>query len=134
VPAPCRAWNEALASLNPDEQVRVLTSVVSLMEILYVVPSGVAALGASSGVGANPQVRAAIPSSSQPASGRRVSLTGLYKEKGTATHPQRLAVFACYRHKHEGKATFARADLKGYYAKVQARPPGRNFDREFKRA
>jgi hypothetical protein len=125
---------KALSSLNPDDRVRVLTSVVSLMEISYVVPSGAASLGASSVVGANPQVRDAIPPPSQPTSGRRVSLTELYKEKGPATHPQRLAVFAYFRHKHEGKQTFARADLKGYYAKVQATPPGSNFDREFKNA
>jgi hypothetical protein len=41
-----------------------------------------------------------------------------------------LVMFECT----EGKQTFARADMKGYYAKVQARPPGSNFDREFNKA
>jgi len=66
----------------------------------------------------------------RPSSVRPVSLLELMQEKQPRTNDEKIALFAYYREKHEGKPRFARSDLETYFAKAKELPPG-NFDRDF---
>jgi hypothetical protein len=61
---------------------------------------------------------------------RRLSPVELFQEKQPATNPQKIALFAYYRERFEGKSRFSRTDLKDYFAKAKESPPA-NYDRDF---
>ena len=119
-----KAVYEALAPLDIETRKRVVNSVFSLlgMEGTASVPSG---------VGGQPMTSTTRPQT--PSSDRPVTPLELIQEKVPKTHPQRLALFAYYREKHEGNPRFARNDLKSYYSKAKLQPP-QNFDRDFNNA
>lgn len=65
--------------------------------------------------------------------GRPISLNEMILDKQPAGPPQYITLFAYYRERVEGKARFARADLREYFAKASEKP-SQNFDRDFIKA
>lgn len=119
------AVHDALKDLRPADRAKVVSSVRALLEIS---PST-----------ANDNI--APPEAPQSAASRTetvprttpvrpVSLIELMQEKQPRTNVEKIALFAYYREKHEGKPRFARADLESYFAKARELPPA-NFDRDF---
>jgi hypothetical protein len=113
---------KALIGLEPDLQNRVLASALSLL--------GISHSGAQSG---SKVVETARPSAPSASSRPSLSPVELIREKEPATNAQRLAIFAYYRDKHEGKARFDRTDLKAYFANAKLPAPS-YYDRDFNSA
>jgi hypothetical protein len=109
----------ALKDLAPELQSRVLSSALSLLGISQ--PEAQSAATRST----EPARPAAISQSSRP-----MSPVELIRDKAPATNAQRIAIFAYYRDKHEGKARFDRLDLKPYFANAKC-PAPTNYDRDF---
>jgi hypothetical protein len=65
-----------------------------------------------------------------PAGHKPLSLVELLRVKDPATNSQRIATFAYYRERHEGKDRFSRSDLEHYFALAKLPKPG-NYDRDF---
>lgn len=113
----------ALKDLEADLQNRVLASVLSLLGISRPEPTQPPERSTET-------VRPPAPSTSaRPAS----SPVELIRDKVPATNAQRIAIFAYYRDKHEGKPRFERSELKPYFAKAKLPPPA-NYDRDFNHA
>jgi hypothetical protein len=114
---------KVLRDLEPDLQNRVLSSALSLLGI-----SQPDLLQAGSKVAET--ARSPAPSSSSRPS---VSPVELIRDKQPATNAQRIAIFAYYRDKHEGKPRFDRSDLKAYFANAKVAAPA-YYDRDFNNA
>lgn len=114
----------ALAQLEDEAKRRVLKAAGALFGLGDSSAHGVFALSRE-GVEAGP-----VPRSSQDISQTPQSLNELILEKKPVTNSQRLALFAFYRERVEGKQRFARGDLLPYFAKAREPKPG-NFDRDF---
>jgi len=112
-----------LEPLAEDLRNRVLTSALSLL--------GMPKLPELNESQVAPQPRP--PSHGPQQVTRQLAPTELLQDKRPSTNAQRIAIFAYYRDKFEGKPRFARADLKDYFANARL-PPPRNFDRDFKHA
>ena len=61
---------------------------------------------------------------------RPLSLVELLHDKRPDTIPEKIATFAYFRERHEGKPAFSREDLRQYFSKAKLPPPG-NYDRDF---
>lgn len=110
----------ALKSLDSDGRQKVLASVFALLDI----PA------ASSAPQPALVVEPAELHRERKSPGRPLSLVELIQEKSPGTNVQRIALFAYYRDKYQGKPRFARTDLKEYFSMAKEQPPG-NFDRDF---
>ena len=118
----------ALKPLDAEERTRVLASVYALLGMR----------GPDLAPAAAPVSRPAAPSApdapvvgtSTRSQARPLSINELLQEKSPGTNAQRIALFACYRDKHEGIPRFTRDDLKGYFAMAKEQPPT-NYDRDF---
>ncbi len=118
------AVHSALKVLDADSRQRVLASVFALLEIPAQQSAPVALPSSGEALGAR----------AEPSRGARpVAIVELMQEISPGTNPQRIALFAYYRDKYEGKTRFSRDDLKVYFAKAKEQPPG-NFDRDFTKA
>jgi len=118
----------ALKPLSAEERTRVLASVYALLGIRGPDPTPVAAPPSRPASPATTD--AAVASISTRSLARPLSINELVQEKSPGTSPQRIALFAYYRDKHEGIPRFTRDDLKGYFAKAKEQPP-KNYDRDF---
>lgn len=112
---------QALAPLDENTRKRVILSALSLlgMDVPQAMPSRV--------------VSSDAPTSSHlphQRSERPLSPVELIQQKQPSTNSQRIALFAYYREKAEGKSRFSRVDLKEYFAKARLNPP-QNYDRDF---
>jgi hypothetical protein len=109
----------ALKDLDPADRTRVLSSVLTLLEIegLPVVGQGV-------------QLSVQADRYIAPTSGRPISLVELIQDKRPGTNAQRITLFAYYREKYENLPRFERDDLKPYFAKAR-QAPAANYDRDF---
>lgn len=124
----------ALQPLSSEERSRVIQSAAALFGVALVqsasaaAASPTAATGDGSGIdhGAAP----AAPSGAA-AGGKRVSLVELIKEKSPATNAQRIACFAYYREKVEGKPNFSSIDLSSYFSQAKLPAPGSNYARDY---
>jgi hypothetical protein len=119
------AVHEALKGLTPAERAKVVSSVRALLEIA---PS--TAIDNTAPPDASQTAASRTETVPRTAPGRPVSLIELMQEKQPRTNVEKIALFAYYREKYEGKPRFARADLEGYFAKARELPPA-NFDRDF---
>ena len=63
----------------------------------------------------------------------QIGLVELVQERQPGTNAQRIAVFALYRERAEGRPRFSRHDLEGYFAEARIPPPA-NYDRDFNKA
>jgi hypothetical protein len=114
----------ALKSLNQAERQEIVASVFALL-----------------GIGAPPTLGGSTPAVTTggqaplvtPTTLRPKGLTEIMQERHPGTNPQRIAVFAYYRERHENTARFSRDDLKGYFGKSHLTPP-KNYDRDFNKA
>lgn len=111
----------ALKDLDGADRARVLASV----RVLLGVPDEQSVTQQS----APPDLDTDV-TDSPPRSGRRLSVIELIQEKSPSTNAQKIALFAYYRDKVEGKPRFARDDLKRYFATAHESPPS-NYDRDF---
>lgn len=117
------AVHAALKGLNAQERQRVLASIYALLEMSpSVAPTKEPE--AAEGVPVSPTI------SGPPTSARPVAIRELIQDKKPRTHPQFITLFAYFRERHEGRATFSRADLARYYAASRENPPA-NYDRDF---
>ena len=107
----------ALKDLNAAQRQKVLSSVSTLLDLGDWAPPNASV----------PQLES--PQSSRPPS-RPVGLVELVTEKQPGSNAQRIALFAYYREKAEGKSRFARDDLKSYFATAKIAPAA-NYDRDF---
>ncbi|MCI0660083.1 MAG: hypothetical protein L0220_03315 [Acidobacteria bacterium] len=114
----------ALKGLDVDTRQRVLSSVLALLGMPEVMPTALAKREQHIEEKQRQEIR------DTPTTTRPVSLIELIKEKLPTTNSQRIAVFAHYREKYEGKQRFARDDLKPYFAKAKLHPSS-NYDRDF---
>lgn len=113
---------QALKNLGVADRKRVLSSALALLDLEGGLP-----------VHASSYHRAQDDEMPTSASSRPLSLVELLNEKRPGTNAQRIALFAYYREKSEGKSRFGRDDLKTYFAKAK-QPPAGNFDRDFVKA
>src|SRR5689334_13872021 len=90
-----------LEPLAADVQQRVLASALSLLGIAA--PTNASS---SNSTPSSPIVKAGE---------RQMSLGELYKQSEPATNAQKLAVFAYYKEKFEGKSTFSPTELRPYF-------------------
>jgi hypothetical protein len=122
----------ALQPLTSDERSRVLQSAAALF--------GVAAVASSPFVTPHQATDSVTPPGAAverraPAStAKRISLVELLKDKAPVTNDQRIACFAYYREKFEGKENFSSIDLATYFAKAKLAAPGPNYARDYKKA
>ena len=107
----------ALKDLDGPSRKKVLSSVFALLEIDGTVPW----TAVTRHVGTRPS------STGLP---RPPSLVELLNEKGGDTNSKRIALFAYYREKVEGRPRFGRDDLKPYFGAAKM-PPAGNYDRDF---
>jgi hypothetical protein len=112
---------QALAPLDENTRKRVILSALSLlgMDVPQAMPSRVVASDAATS--------SLLP---HQRSERPLSPVELIQQKQPSTNSQRIALFAYYREKAEGKSRFSRVDLKEYFAKARLNPP-QNYDRDF---
>lgn len=115
------AVHAALKDLGSDDRNRVLSSVQALL--------GLDAPGPLRTPPETPE-QTIQPAPETAKSGRRLALIELMQEKTPSTNTQKIALFAYYRDRFEGKPRFARDDLKAYFAMAKEPPPA-NFDRDF---
>jgi hypothetical protein len=108
----------ALKDLDASQRQKVLSSVATLLDLGRV---------GSPGSTTSTQETARSPSSG-PA--RPAGLVELVNEKKPRSNTQRIALFAYYREKTEGKSRFARGDLESYFSTAKL-PPASNYDRDF---
>jgi len=110
---------ETLEPLDKETRQRVITSVLTLlgMENAALPP-----------IVFEQEYSPQFPHSSEE---RPVSPIELIQQKNPTNNHERLALFAYYREKYEGKPRFAKNDLKGYFEKFRL-PPAQNFDRDFR--
>jgi hypothetical protein len=106
-----------LKDLNPTQRQKVLSSVSALLDL--------DGAGISKFVSPQAEDRSSIAPPSRPA-----GLVELVNEKQPGSNAQRIALFAYYREKTEGKSRFARGDLESYFATAKI-PPASNYDRDF---
>jgi hypothetical protein len=114
---------EALKPLSAEEQQRVLSSALALLGMK------VGNQPLSPG-GMTPTGEPGLPSA--PAT-RGKGLAELHGEKKPSTNIGRIVLFAYYRDRYERTPTFARGDLRPYFAKAKVSPPA-NYDRDFSKA
>lgn len=126
----------ALKPLSTQEISRVLQSAAALFGVSA--PSGSVEQGSSHqaqnrGGGTNDVSSSGAPASERT-SNKKYSLVELIKEKEPATNYQRIACFAYYREKFEGKQNFTSQDLSGYFALAKLPAPGPNYARDYNNA
>ena len=114
----------ALKDLSPQERGKVFSSVGALLDMEG--GSSLTTLTQQESAVVQQKGSAVVRSSGS----RPVSLVELMQEKNPGTNQQKIALFAYYREKHEGKPRFARPDLEAYFAKAKETPPA-NYDRDF---
>jgi hypothetical protein len=102
------AVHKALEPLSPEERGRAISSVAALLDI-----SSFETIQAPETLKTPPPNPHKPDVSSRPTSNRPLSLLELMQEKKPKTNDEKIALFAYYREKHEGKPRFARADLAG---------------------
>ncbi|WP_152566365.1 MULTISPECIES: hypothetical protein [Lysobacter] len=122
----------ALQPLSPDERSRVLQSAAALFGVsaILAVPSA----SQRQGEGAPAAQQAPLGAPQAISGGKRVSLVELLKEKAPATNDQRIACFAYYREKIEGKLNFSSIELAAYFQQAKLPAPGPNYARDYKKA
>jgi hypothetical protein len=111
----------ALKPLDPEARQRVISSVYALLDI----PGA-----PNAPVSQGREIEAPAGEPRRSSATRPMALVELMQDKSPGTNAQRITLFAYYREKYEGKARFARADLRPYFAKAREHPP-QNFDRDF---
>lgn len=124
----------ALQPLSSDERSRVIQSAAALFGVSLAQPTPAAAASpttATSNSGGSNHSAAPAVSNGTAAGGKRVSLVELIKEKSPATNAQRIACFAYYREKVEGKPNFASIDLSAYFSQAKLPAPGPNYSRDY---
>lgn len=124
----------ALQPLSAEEKLRVLQSAAALfgVQAFPVLPNITPAPQNSVNAGAPSAVSSTGNVSAPPS--KRVSLVELIKEKSPATNYQRIACFAYYREKYEGKPNFSSIDLAGYFSQAKLPAPGPNYARDYNSA
>lgn len=108
----------ALEPLDEETRERVVASALSL---LGMAPQAAAQAPTRTAMSVPPEPRRAE---------RLLSPVELMQEKSPASIPQKIALFAYYRERYEGKGRFSRSDLKSYFSKAKESPPS-NYDRDF---
>ncbi len=116
--AAVQAVHAALADLNPEQRSKVISSVAAILDITGLPSISKAPVEDTSG------------GPTRPPSGRPLSIVEIMQAKSPGTNQQKIALFAYYREKYEGKPRFARADLEAYFPKAKEPPPA-NYDRDF---
>src|SRR5438067_1590474 len=117
---------QSLRPLDAEAQQRVLQSSLALL--------GLAIASQSNSMAVSPPAPPpATSANTGTATVKKKGLTELLLEKNPGTNAQRIVLFAYYRREVEGVNTFARQDLKSYFAKARISPPG-NYDRDFSKA
>lgn len=105
--------------LNDEDKQRVLTSIAALFNLHL--PN----------TKKNDTENAGNDSSEQVRNDRKkTSLVEILKEKVPATNLQRIAVFAYFKEKYEGKDRFTKSEILPMFAAAKLPKPG-NFDRDF---
>ncbi len=122
--AALEAVHTALKPLDPEGRRKVLVSVQALLEIPGFDLQG----GQKAPPGLLPSI-ATGPEPRVPAS-RPLSVVELMQQKRPSTNVQKIALFAYYRERHEGRSRFARTDLVPYFGVAHEKPPS-NYDRDF---
>src|SRR5258708_31507888 len=105
---------EALEPLDEESRRRVIASALSLL-----------------GSSGDTSISQRLPTSTTVS--RPTSPIELLQEKKPSNNPERIALFAYYRERIEGKSRFSRSELEGYFSKFSL-PPGQNYDRDFSNA
>lgn len=113
--------HNALAPLTSDERAKVLTSVMTLLEIQ---PQAVKRTSPEAS-STRPEAPVALT--------RPVGLVELMKDRKPTTNIGKITLFAYYREKHEGRSRFSPEDLKTYFGKAHEAPPAL-YGRDFKSA
>lgn len=108
----------ALQPLDEETRERVVASALSLLGMSPQAPSE------------SPTQTTVSPPTEPRRSERLMSPVELMQEKNPASIPQKIALFAYYRERYEGKGRFSRSDLKSYFSKAKESPPS-NYDRDF---
>jgi hypothetical protein len=116
---------QSLRPLDAEAQQRVLQSSLALL--------GLAIATQSHSIMSSPSQTSISSTKASALDGKKKGLTELLLEKNPGTNAQRIVLFAYYRREVENIATFARQELKTYFAKARLSPPA-NFDRDFSRA
>lgn len=118
---------QSLRPLDPEAQQRVLQSSLALLGL------AIATHSRSPETTSPPSGPPGSGNTNAPSGRKPKGLTELLLEKNPGTNAQRIVLFAYYRREVEGLETFARQELKAYFAKARISPPA-NFDRDFAKA
>lgn len=115
---------EALEPFDDAARQRILSSAVSLLGT---------ALPSTAVLTTEGHARGSATSGIRSSAERPLSPIELMQQKGPATNPQRIALFAYYRERIEGLSRFGKDDLRPYFGKAK-QPPPQNFDRDYQKA
>jgi hypothetical protein len=123
----------ALQGLDQEEQRRVIESVAALFNLQGVSPSGFIQSASVEPVAGD--AGASRPDKQPQQGGKPLSLVEFLDEKQPTTNQQRIACFAYYREKIEGKGDkFSSRDLAAYFPLAKLPNPGPNYARDYKGA
>ena len=117
---------EALKSLSEEERIRVLRAASALYGVSF-----------KKNINEIEEIETVSEknnsSTEKSSTKKKKSIAEYVKSKSPATNSQRIATFACFREKYEGKTTFSPKDLEEYFSSAKLSKPG-YFMRDFNSA